>query len=68
MRLPSAKQAGRRQTRFNLEEELVREMDTAVAALALTSRLELVRRAVAEFLDRNQKPIEAYKRLRKRHG
>lgn len=41
-------------------------MDTATHALEIRNRTELVRVAVREFLERHEKTILAYRRLRRR--
>lgn len=62
---PSIRYAGFELVRFNLEEDLVAQMDTAVKALDLDSRLDLVRCALGEHLKRRRKAIVAYRRFRR---
>ncbi|MGH9201170.1 MAG: hypothetical protein ACRD2A_08045 [Vicinamibacterales bacterium] len=57
-----------RQVRLILAADLVDAMDTATHALEIPNRTELVRVAVREFLERNQKTITAYRQLRRRRS
>jgi len=55
-------------TNFRLSRSLLDDIEAAKHALGLASTAEVVRKALAAFLDANEAAIRDYKRLREKHG
>ena len=54
-------------TNFRFSRSLLDEIEAAKHALGLPSTAEVVRKALAVFLEANQAAIRDYKRLREKH-
>jgi hypothetical protein len=55
-------------TNFRLSRSLLDDIEAAKHALGLASTAEVVRKALAAFLDANEAASRDYKRLREKHG
>jgi hypothetical protein len=55
-------------TNFRFPRSLLDEIDAAKHALGLPSIAEVVRKALAAYLEANGSAIRDYKRLREKHG
>jgi hypothetical protein len=55
-------------TNFRFSRSLLDDIEAAKHALALPSTAEVVRKALAAFLEANGSAIRDYKRLREKHG
>jgi hypothetical protein len=53
---------------FRFSRSLLDEIEAAKHALGLPSTAEVVRKALAAYLDANGSAIRDYKRLREKHG
>ena len=55
-------------TNFRFSRSLLDDIEAAKHALGLPSTAEVVRKALAAYLEANEAAIRDYKRLREKHG